>query len=107
MIDFPVDATIQIGSAAWPEGTIHSFVELYRALENRRLEYVLVLSPNKSVTVTITLEGYDPISFVLASPRQSASENGYGVRNLEYLFENTVEPALPVQLSTTAWEDLL
>ena len=114
MIDFPIDVTIQIGSGAWHEDMISGFVELYRAIENRRLDYILALNPNKSVTVTITLDGYDPVSFILDSPRQSFAKNGYGVSNLEYLLENAIETQQMFRhLSTepknynTTWEDLL
>lgn len=116
MIEFPVNVTIQIGTDVWHDEWVQDFVELYRALENRRLDYVLAHTRHLSSTVAaaITLDGYDPVAFVLDAPRQPISKNGYGVSNLEYLLEDAIETQQMFRhLSTepknynTTWEDLL
>ena len=116
MIDFPVNVTVQIGTDVWHEEQVQDFVELYRALENRRLDYVLAhtMHISATVSVTVTFEGYDPVGFILDAPRQSVAKNGYGMSNLEYMLENAIETQQMFRyLSTepknykTTWEDLL
>lgn len=115
MIDFPIDVTIQIGTDVWHEDAVQDFTNLYLALENRRLDYVLANTHIcGAVSVTLTLEGYDPVGFILDAPRRTIAVNGYGVSNLEYLLENAIEAQQMFRyLSTepknynTTWEDLL
>lgn len=41
MITFPVEVSIQIYDDIWHEGLVYDFVDLYRVLENRRMDAAL------------------------------------------------------------------
>lgn len=115
MIDFPVDITIQIGPDARCEETVQDFVDLYRSLENCRLDASVKRSHAQAALVSIQIDGYaSPVAFVLGDVQRSIFVNGYGINDIERLVTDAIETqqmfrhlsAEPHNYNTI-WEELL
>lgn len=115
MIEFPVDVTIQIGPDARQEETVQDFVDLYRALENCRLDASVKRRYAHPVVVSVYIDGYaSPVDFVLDDVQRSIFVNGYGINDIERLVTDAIaSQEMFRHLSTephnysTIWEDLL
>ena len=115
MIYFPVDITIQIGPDGRHEETVQDFVDLYRALENCRLDASVKRRYAHSALVSIHIDGYaSPVEFVLGDVQRSIFVNGYGINDIERLVTDAIETqqmfrhlSAEPQDYNTIWEELL
>lgn len=115
MIEFPVEVSIQIGTDVHSGELVQDFVDLYRALENRRLDAAVKCSHAQPALVSIHIDGCSsPVDFVLGDVQRSIFVNGYGINDIERLVTDAIETqqmfrhlsAEPQDYNTT-WEDLL
>lgn len=115
MIEFPIEVSIQIGPDARCEETVQDFVDLYRALENCRLDASVKRSHAQAALVSIQIDGYaSPVEFVLGDVHRSIFANEYGISDIERLVTDAIETQQMFRhLSTepsdynTIWEELL
>ena len=115
MIEFPVDIIIQIGPDIRHGETVQDFVDLYRALENCRLDASVKRGHAQSVLVSIHIDGYAaPVDFVLGDVQRSIFANGYGINDIERLITDAIETqqifrclSTEPQNYNTIWEELL
>ena len=115
MIEFPVDVTIQVGPDVRHAETVQDFVDLYRALENCRLDASVKCRYAQPVLVSIHIDGYAaPVDFVLGDVQSSIFANGYGINKIERLVTDAIETqqifrhlSTEPQNYNTIWEELL
>lgn len=115
MITFPVEVSIQIYDDIWHEGLVYDFVDLYRVLENRRMDAALKCGRAQKALVSIFIGGYPPpVRFVLRNIQRSVFMNEYGINDIERLVTDDIAAQQMFRhLSTephnynTIWEELL